>query len=143
LSLFFEARLKPRSKASKIYFCDISARSFASRFYSSILGNFSYADILVTYASAYHGLFAINLVLIQFLMRALTEYGKTDNPQIAVWTKENPGAAWIQMLFHLIAIPGFTLVIATVCKLKIKIFKKLPVIGERLQNRQERSRECF
>ena len=100
-------------------------------------------DILVTYASAYHGFFVINIVLIQFLMKALTEYGKTDTPQIAVWTKENPGAAWIQMVFHILAIPSCVFIIAALCQLKIIIFKKLPVIGERLQNRQERSRAPF
>jgi succinate dehydrogenase/fumarate reductase cytochrome b subunit len=75
-------------------------------------GRISYADILVTYASAYHGFFVINIVLIQFLVKALAEYGKTDTPQIAVWTKENPGAAWIQMVFHLIAIPFCVFIIA-------------------------------
>ena len=118
-------------------------KCFASRFYLAISYNFSYADILVTYASAYHGFFVINIVLIQFLTKAFAEYGKTDTPQIAVWTKENPGAAWIQMVFHMIAIPGAVFIIAAVCQLKIKIFKKLPVIGERLQNRQERSRASF
>jgi hypothetical protein len=58
----------------------------------------------VTYASAIHGFFVINLVLIQFLTNAMAEYGKTETPQIAVWTKENPGAAWIQSVYYVIAL---------------------------------------
>jgi hypothetical protein len=100
-------------------------------------------DILVTYASAIHGFFVVNLVVIQFLTNAMKEYGKTETPQIAVWMKENPGAAWIQSVYHIIALPGAVFIIAGLCQLKIKIFKKLPVIGERLQNRQERSRASF
>jgi hypothetical protein len=113
------------------------------RFYSAISENYSYVDILVTYASAIHGFFVINLVLIQFLTNAMAEYGKTETPQIALWTKENPGAAWIQSVYYVIALPGAVFIIAGLCQLKIKIFKKLPVIGERLQNRQERSRASF
>ena len=54
------------------------------------------------------------------------------------WLKENPGAAFIQFILHIVLIPLCVFIIAGFCNLKLFVFKKVPVISERLEARQER-----
>jgi Na+/H+ antiporter NhaD/arsenite permease-like protein len=54
------------------------------------------------------------------------------------WLKENPGAAFIQFIQHIVLIPLCVFIIAGFCNLKLFVFKKVPVISERLEARQER-----
>jgi len=93
-------------------------------------------DTRMSCISAYHVTFTLSAVIVNIVGNCLKENGGTDNPQITIWVKENPGAGFIQVIIHLVLLPGCVLLIAGFCNLKIWAFKRTPVIKERLEIRQ-------
>ncbi|CBY09538.1 unnamed protein product [Oikopleura dioica] len=93
-------------------------------------------DTRMSCISAYHSTITLMVVLVQIMRNCLKENGGTDNPQIVAWVKENPGAAYIQIILHIVMLPACVFLIAGFCNLKIWAFKKIPVIKERVEIRQ-------
>jgi hypothetical protein len=91
-------------------------------------------DTRMSCISAYHGTLTLCIVLVKIMNDGMTV--GTESPQTAVWIKENPGATFIQFIHHIWLIPVCVFLIAGFCDLKLAIFKKVPVIRERLEARQ-------
>merc|ERR1712032_563492 len=93
-------------------------------------------DSKMSCIASYHPTIVLHMILVGIVRNAMKENGGTDSPQVAIWLKENPGAGFIQFVLHIILIPFFVFVIAGFCNLKLFAFKKIPVIKERLEARQ-------
>jgi hypothetical protein len=93
-------------------------------------------DTRMSCISAYHSTVLLLIILVKIVGDCLKENGGTESPQVSIWVKENPGAAVIQIIIHIVLIPLCVFIIAGFCNIKTLAFKKTPVIKDRFEARQ-------
>ncbi|CAG5102291.1 Oidioi.mRNA.OKI2018_I69.chr1.g232.t1.cds [Oikopleura dioica] len=88
-------------------------------------------DSMFKFAGVWHIIFAGNLV-----GAGMLNDGVPEPPQAMLYMPERPAPSVIQATIFVFGMIFIQFFLSTICLLKIWIFKKLPVIGDRMRNRQ-------